>query len=294
MDKNKQFTVYQLDGRPPLKVAIPLGLQHVFAMFIGNLAPILVMAGLVDIATGMPIITPQQRMLMIQCCMLASGLATILQIYPIKIGKLQIGSGLPIVMGTSFAFVPTMSSIGVTYGIGAVIGAVIIASCMEIFIGLMIKPLKKIITPIVIGSVLLSIGLYLLPVGVTYLLGGAGAQNAYRVMQEMLASNQAVPENLAALASQFASWQNILLGSIVFLTIVILQRFAKGLLKVSAIVIAIAAGYVVAIILGQVDFGRVADAGIISAPIPFSIRPEFHLGPIISMAFMVVVSAIEK
>ena len=286
-------SIYELEGRPPLRVAVPQGLQHVFAMFIGNLAPILVMAGLVDAVTGMPIITPQQRMLMIQCCMLASGFATIIQLYPIKIGKIQIGSGLPIVMGTSFAFVPTMSSIGVTFGIGAVIGAVIVASSVEILIGLFIKPLKKIITPIVIGSVLLSIGLYLLPVGITYLAGGAAAQNAYMTTREMIAHNEIVPESLAALASQFASWQNILMGSVVFLIIVILQRFARGLLKVSAIIIAIAVGYILAIILGQVDFGRVADASIIAAPIPFSIRPEFHLGPIISMAFMVVVSGIE-
>jgi len=293
MDKDKRVSVYELEGRPALAAAIPLGLQHVFAMFIGNLAPILVMAGLVDAVTGAPIITPQQRMLMIQCCMLASGLATVLQLYPIKLGKVQIGSGLPIVMGTSFAFVPTMTNIGVTYGIAAVIGAVIVASFMEIIIGLMIKPLKKIITPIVIGSVLLSIGLYLLPVGITYFAGGAAAQNAHIQMQEMLASGEAVPESLAALASQFASWQNILMGSVVFLIIVVLQRFAKGLLKVSAIVIAIAIGYILAIILGQVDFRQVADASVAAVPVPFSIRPQFHIGPIISMAFMVVVSGIE-
>jgi len=262
-------------------------------MFIGNLAPILLMAGLMDAATGMPIVTPQQRMLMIQCCMLASGIATVLQLYPIKLGKVRIGSGLPIVMGTSFAFVPTMSSIGVTYGIAAVIGAVIVASFVEVIIGLMIKPLKKVITPIVIGSVLLSIGLYLLPVGVTYLVGGAAAQNAYAAMKEMMTNNEIVPDSLAALASQFASWQNILMGGTVFLIIVMLQRFAKGLLKVSAIIIAITVGYILAIILGQVDFNKVAEASLISAPIPFSIKPEFHLGPIISMSFMVVVSAVE-
>ena len=289
----QKVTVYELKGRPPLKAAIPLGLQHVFAMFIGNLAPILVMAGLVNTATGAPIITPEQRMLMIQCCMLASGLATIVQLYPIKLGRVQIGSGLPIVMGTSFAFVPTMSSIGVSFGIGAVIGAVIVASCMEIFIGLLIKPLKRIITPIVIGSVLISIGLYLLPVGVTYLAGGAGAQSAYITQQNLLAQGMAVPENVAALASRYASWQNLLMGSVVFLIIVVMQRFAKGLLKASAIVIAIAVGYILAIVLGQVDFSAVTAASPVAAPIPFSIRPEFHLGPIISMSFMVVVSSIE-
>jgi len=285
--------VYELKGRPPLAVAVPLGLQHVFAMFIGNMAPILVMAGLVDIATGSPIITPEQRALMIQCCMLASGFATIIQLYPIKLGSVQIGSGLPVVMGTSFAFVPTMSSIGVAYGIGAVIGAVIVASCLEIFIGLMIKQLRKIFTPLVIGSVLLSVGLYLLPVGVTYLAGGANVQSAYITQQSLIALGQVVPAETSALASQYASWQNLLMGGVVFFTIVFMQRFAKGVLKVSAIVIGIAAGYILAIILGQVDFSAVTEATLVSVPIPFSIRPEFHLGPIITMGFMVIVSSIE-
>jgi len=268
-------------------------MQHVFAMFIGNLAPILVMSGLINRATGMPIITPDQRMLMIQCCMFASGLATILQIYPIKIGGIQIGAGLPIVMGTSFGFVPTLSSIGIEYGINVILGSVIAASFIEIFMGLFIKHLKKFFAPIVIGSVLMSIGLYLLPVGVTYFAGGAGAENAYRAQQSLLAQGQEVPANIAAMASQFGSWQNLLIGGTVFLIIVIIQRAGKGILKASAIFIAIIVGYILAIALGQVNFTAVANANIVSVPIPFSIRPEFRLGPILAMGIMVIVSGIE-
>ena len=283
----QQASVYELEGRPPLKAAIPLGLQHVFAMFIGNLAPIMVIAGLASAATGEPIVTPEQRLLMLQCCMLASGLATLVQLYPIKIGGIQVGSGLPIVMGTSFAFVPTMSSIGVEFGINAILGAVMVGSLVEIIIGVFIKPLRRIISPIVIGSVLMSIGLSLLPVGVTYFAGGAGAQAHYLMAVDHPARNE-------FLAAQFASWQNLLMGTVVFLTIVILQRFAKGLLKVSAIIIAIAIGYILAIALGQVSFEAVGSAAALSAPIPFTIRPEFHAGPILMMAIMVVVSSLES
>jgi len=102
-----------------------------------------------------------------------------------------------------------------------------------------------------------------------------------------------VPANITALASQFASWQNLLMGGVVFLTVVVLQRFAKGILKVSAIFVAITVGYILAIILGQVNFSAVVNANIVAVPMPFSIRPEFHLGPILAMAIMVVVSGIE-
>jgi len=263
--------IYQLDGRPSLRAAIPIGLQHVFAMFIGNLAPILVLSNVASLATGNAIITTEQRMIMLQCCMFASGVATIIQIYPIKIGTIQIGARLPIVMGTSFGFMPTLTSIGAEYGINVILGSIIAASLVEVFMGVFIKYIKKFFSPIVIGSVLMSIGLYLLPVGVTYFGGGSGA------------------------GPQFGSWQNLLMGSVVFLVIVLLQRLAKGTLKASAILIGIIVGYILAIILGQVDFTPVANAKVFALPLPFreGLIPSFRLLPILSMAIMVVVSGIE-
>jgi NCS2 family nucleobase:cation symporter-2 len=281
--------IYQLDGRPPLSAAIPIGLQHVFAMFIGNLAPILVLSGVVSTITGNPIITPEQRMLMIRCCMFASGVSTIVQLYPIKVGSIQIGARLPIVMGTSFGFMPTLTSIGNDFGISVVLGSVIAASLVEVLMGVFIKYIKKFFSPIVIGSVLMSIGLYLLPVGVTYFAGGAGAQNAFA----RIARGEVVPPNVAAMADRFASWQNLLMGGVVFLVIVLIQRLGKGTLKASAILIGIIVGYILAIILGQVNFAAVGTAKVFALPVPFSIIPSFKLLPILSMAIMVVVSGIE-
>lgn len=128
--------IYQLEGRPSLSVAVPLGLQHVLAMFAGNLAPIFIVAGIAGVSM-------QERVLMIQCAMLISGLATFIQLYPIKIGKnLQIGANLPIVMGTAFAFVPTLSTIAASYGIQAVFGGILVGAFVEIIMGLLIKPAK--------------------------------------------------------------------------------------------------------------------------------------------------------
>ncbi|MDR1100431.1 MAG: hypothetical protein LBL28_08135 [Treponema sp.] len=290
---DRRAMIYQLEGRPPLGIAVPLGLQHVLAMFIGNLAPVLVLAGIVSSATGEAIVTPQQRMLMVQCCMFASGMTTLVQLYPLKLGTFQIGAGLPIVMGTAFAFVPTMRTLGAEFGINAVLGAIIVGSVVEILMGLFIRPLKKFFPPLVIGAVLITIGLHLLPVGVQYLAGGAGPEANAALAARLTAEGQEVPASVAALAAQYASWQNLLIGGLVFVTIILLQRFGRGMLKISAILIGIVVGYLAAIVLGQVNFQAVRDAGLVSVPIPFSIKPVFMLEPIIAMAAIYVVSGLE-
>jgi NCS2 family nucleobase:cation symporter-2 len=285
--------IYQLEGRPPLGLAVPLGLQHVLSMFIGNLAPVLVLAGIISTTTGEAIMTPQQRMLMVQCCMFASGMTTLIQLYPLKIGAFQIGAGLPIVMGTAFAFVPTMRTLGAEFGINVVLGSVIAASFVELIMGFFIKPLKKFFPPLVIGAVLITIGLHLLPVGVQYLAGGAGPEANASLAARLISEGKEVPASVAALSAQYASWQNLLIGGIVFITIIFLQRFGRGMFKISAILIGIIVGYIVAVILGQVNFAAVRDAGFISVPIPFSIKPGFHMEAIIAMAAIYVVSGLE-
>jgi NCS2 family nucleobase:cation symporter-2 len=290
---DRRALIYQLEGRPPLGIAFPLGLQHVLSMFIGNLAPVLVLVGIVGNATGEPIVTPQQRILMVQCCMFASGMTTLVQLYPLKLGPYQIGAGLPIVMGTAFAFVPTMRTLGAEYGINAVLGAVIVGSVVEIVMGIFIKPLKKFFPPLVIGAVLVTIGLHLLPVGVQYFAGGAGAEANAALVARLIAEGKEVPAGVAAMAAQYASWQNLVIGGIVFITIILLQRFARGMFKISAILVGIVVGYIVAIILGQVNFQAVGNAGIVSVPIPFSIRPVFRIEAIIAMAAIYVVSGLE-
>ncbi|MDR2864868.1 MAG: hypothetical protein LBV68_04575 [Spirochaetaceae bacterium] len=273
--------VYQLNGKPPLQVALPLGLQHVLSMFIGNLAPVLVLSGIVASGTGVAIATPEQRMIMIQCCMFASGMTTFLQLYPIKIGSYQIGAGMPIVMGTSFAFVPTMATIGAEFGLSVVLGAALAGAVVEVLMGFFIKPLRRFFPPLVIGAVLMTIGMHLLPVGVQYFAGGAAAE----------AAAKAGLNN--ALAASYASWQNLLIGGSVFLVIVLLQRFAKGMFKISSILLGILVGYILAIVLGQVNFQQISDAKAFALPIPFFIAPEFRVEAILSIAALYIVSGLE-
>ena len=292
-DRSGRELIYRLEGRPKLRFALPLGLQHVLTMFVGNLAPVLVLSGVVNTVSGDPIVTPTQKMVMVQCAMFVSGVATLLQLYPLRIKGFQMGSGLPIVMGTSFIFVPTMIVVGAKYGIGAIYGATLLGGVIEIVLGLFLKPLKRFFPPLVIGCVLMSIGLNLLPVGVQYFAGGSAAQSAAEKAHALLAAGETVPAEMAALAARYGSWQNLLIGFTVFLVIICLQRWGRGVLKASAILAGIIAGYLLAIFLGQIDFSALHEASFVSAPIPFFIRPEFHPGVIASMAMLFVICGLE-
>lgn len=259
--------IYQLDGRPPLQVALPLGLQHVLTMFVGNLAPVIIISGAL-VANGS--MSTAQQLLMIQCAMLVSGLATLLQLYPIKIGRIQIGARLPIVMGTSFIFVSALLTIGIDHGPNVMFGAIIAGALVQVFIGLLYQPLSKFFPPIVIGCVLMAIGLSLLPVGTDYLAGGKEAVEA----------------------GTYGSWQNILVGLTVMLVVVAFQRWGKGFSKTVAILIAVVVGYIISGFLGMVDFAAIVNADPIALPVP-SFMPEFQLGPILTIGALYVVCALE-
>lgn len=256
--------IYQLHGRPSLGVALPLGLQHVLAMFTGNLAPIFVVAGVISL--------PKPDMIvMIQGAMIISGITTLIQLYPI--GKRnwvlpRIGGELPIVMGTSFAFVPTSITVGQMYGISGILGGALLGSLVEFVMGIFIRPLKRFFPPLVVGSVLIAMGSKLLTVGVNYFAGGIGSKD-------------------------YGSPQNLLLGTLVLATVLFLQRFGKGMAKVSSLLIAIVVGYVAAIFMGMVDFSPVARAGWLSVPKPFHFGMSFHLDAILSFAAVYIVSGLE-
>ncbi|MFV0505075.1 MAG: uracil-xanthine permease family protein [Lachnospirales bacterium] len=253
--------LYQLNGRPKFLTAYPMGLQHVIAMFASNLAPIFIIAGIVGLEDA-------DRVLMIQCAMFASGITTLVQLYPIRIGKITIGGNLPIVMGTSFAFVATASAVGVM-GIEAglepraamalVLTGAFFGAIAELLLGSVYKYVKNIFTPLVVGSVLLTIGINLLTVGSNYFAGGAGA---YR-----LAEGETFAEHTLA----FGSPLNLFLGFLTFFCVIIFQRFGKGIMKAAAILFGMIIGFIVAIPLGAVNFSSVTNASLVSIPLPLQI-----------------------
>lgn len=255
MEKNT--SIYDINGKPPLKVAIPLGMQHVLSMFTGNIAPIIIIANVL----GLP---AEQKTFMIQCAMVVAGLVTLVQLYPIS----RVGAGVPLVMGTSFAFVPTAIAVGGAYGLPGILGASLVGSIAEITMGFFFKPLRKYFPPIVTGTVLIAIGFSLLPTGINYFAGGFGAPD-------------------------FGSPQNLLLGTIVLVTIILLQRFGKGILNIAAILVALVIGYIVAMMMGKVDFSGVATAGWFAFPMPLKYGIEFHLDAIIKFAAVYLIVGLE-
>lgn len=256
-----QKMVYQLNGRPKFSVAFPLGMQHVLAMFAGNLAPMLIIATVAHASAA-------DTVVMIQAGMLISGLTTFLQLYPIKIGKFQIGSGLPIVMGTSFAFVPTASAAAAVGGIPAVLGGSLIGSVVEGFIGLFYKYLKRFFTPVVIGCTLVAIGINLLAVGTDYFAGGSGAKD-------------------------YGSWQNLTIAFVTFIFVAVLQRFGKGIFKTTALLFGLVFGYLVALLFGKVDFSTIASASWFTVPMPLHFIPTFSPKTVIGFIAIYITVAME-
>lgn len=249
--------IYQLDGKPPLRVAIPLGLQHVLAMFTGNIAPIIIIANILDLPM-------EQKTFMIQCAMIISGVVTMIQLYPIG----RIGAKLPLVMGTSFAFVPTAIAVGKSYGLSGILGASFIGAFAEILMGLFIRPLRRFFPPLVTGVVLIAIGLSLMPTGIKYFAGGVGAKD-------------------------FGSVQNLILGSSVLLIIILLQRFTKGLLSLSSVLIALVIGYIMAMFMGKISFEGVVNATWLSFPMPLKYGMTFHWDAIFKFAAVYLVVGLE-
>lgn len=257
MDKEKNSLIYQLDGTPPLGTSIPLGLQHVLAMFVGNVAPIIIISG----ALKLPV---EQKAFLIQCAMFVAGIVSLIQAFPLG----PIGAKLPIIMGTSFGFLAVCLSIAGKYGLPGVLGAALVGGIFQIFLGFFLKHIRKFFPPIVTGIVLLAIGLSLIKTGMTYFAGGAGAKD-------------------------FGSMQNLLLGTIVLVTIVLVQYFTKGILSKSSILIGLVVGYIAALMMGKISFASVATASWFAIPRPLQFGFEFHLDAILSICVIYMVSTVE-
>ncbi|MCK5762233.1 MAG: purine permease, partial [Candidatus Izimaplasma sp.] len=214
--ENDTQLAFDLDGKPSLQVAVPLGLQHILAMFAGNLAPILILSGVLGLPTD-------QQIYLVQMAMFASGVATFIQLYPL--GK--IGARLPIVMGTSFSFLGVAIVVGFKYGIPGVLGAALVGSVVEIALGFLMPYIRKYFPPIVTGIVVLGIGFSLLHVGVEYFAGGK-IDNVLQV-----------------------ETKNLILGTITLMIMLGFNIFGKGMWKSSSIIIGLILGFIIAIPMGM-------------------------------------------
>ena len=236
--------IYKLNGQVPLGKAIPFGIQHILAMFVSNLTPII----LIGTASGLD---QAKTALLLQNAMFIAGIATLIQLYPVW----RIGSGLPIVMGVSFTFVTILTYVGGTYGYGAVVGAVLIGGIMEGTLGLLAKYWRKIITPVVAAAVVTTIGYSLLTVGIRSFGGGY--------------------------TEDFGSPKNLILGTVTLVACLLFNIFAKSFWKQLSVLFGLVVGYILASVMGMVDFSGILEGGFIALP------------SIVSVAIIFLVSAAE-
>ena len=250
-------SIYELDGRVPLAKAVPFGLQHVLAMFVANITPIMILAGVVGLDKSI-------SAALIQNCMIIAGIGTLVQLYPIW----RIGSRLPIVMGISFTFLSLAIGIATTKGMGTLMGAVIVGGVVEGCLGLFPNKWTKLIPHIVAATVVTAIGFSLLPIGANSFAGGQGA-------------------------ADFGSWQNWVVGTVTLLTCLIAQMISHQMVRSLSVLIGLIVGYLLALCMGMVDFSGLSDVSIVSLPTLLPFTPEFHLDTILAIVCVYLVSATE-
>ena len=250
-------SIYELDGRVPVLKAIPFGLQHVLAMFVANITPIIILANVVGIGT-------ETSSALIQNCMIIAGIGTLVQLYPIW----RIGSRLPIVMGISFTFLSLAIAIATSQGMGTLMGAVIVGGLVEGCLGLFPNQWTKLIPHVVAATVVTAIGFSLLPIGANSFAGGQGA-------------------------ADFGSATNWIIGSVTLLACLVTQVFARGFLRSLSVLVGLAVGYALSICMGAVDFSALNKVDVVALPSFMPFTPEFRLDAILAIVCVYLVSATE-
>ena len=260
------------DYMPPMIQAVPLGIQHILAMFISNVTPAIIVCGAAGFGFNSNSPDFPNMIYMIQMSMFFAGIATLIQ----TIGFGPVGARLPIVQGTSFAFVPIMVPLVAGKGVDAIailMGGVIIGGLFHTILGFFIGRIRFALPPLVTGLIVMMIGLALIKVGIQYAAGGVKAKM------------DGLPE--------YGSLLNWSVASVVIIVTLLLKFFTRGMLSVAAVLIGIIAGYIVAYFNGMVDFGNISKAASLALPNPFHFGVEFTAAAIIGFCAMSFVSAVE-
>ena len=249
---------------PPMGQAAPLGLQHVLAMFASNVTPSVIVAGAAGLQFG-----GAEQVYLIQMAMLFAGIATLFQ----TIGFGPIGARLPIMQGTSFAFVGVLAGIAATQGLGVALTSCIIGGLIHFALGSVIANIRYLFPPLVTGLVILAIGLYLVPVGIKYAAGGAA--------------------DFQMAAESFGSLMHWTVALTVIVVALVFKFMTKGMLSNAAILLGLIAGYLVAFMFGMVNFSSVGKASWITGLQTLPYGFEFNLGAVIGVTLVSIVSAVE-
>lgn len=260
--KKGRASVFELNGVPSLGQALPLAMQHVVAMIVGCVTPSIIVAGVAGVS-------PSDRVILIQAALFCSAISTLLQLFPfIRFGNMQLGSALPVILGISFAYVPSMQAIAGTYDIATILGAQVVGGVVAIIVGFCIRKIRVLFPPLVTGTVVFTIGLSLYPTAVNYMAGGTSSEN-------------------------YGSWQNWLVAFFTLAVVTGLNHFAKGFLKLASILVGIVAGYILAVPFGLVDLSGVQSAGIFQLPQPLHFSISFEPSACVAIGLLFAINSIQ-
>ncbi len=254
--------LFKIDGRPGVSQALPLALQHVVAMVVGCVTPAIIVAGVAGLSE-------RDSIILIQAALVMSAITTFIQLYPvIRFGSFKLGSGLPVIMGISFAYVPTMQAIAEEFDVATILGAQIIGGAVAALVGIFIKQIRKFFPPLVTGTVVFAIGLSLYPTAINYMAGGTGSES-------------------------YGSWQNWLVAVITLIIVTALNHYGKGIWKLASILIGIICGYIIALLFGMVDFSSILAADWFQLPRPVHFGIKFEPSACVALGVLFAINAIQ-
>lgn len=262
--KKEHDLVFDLNGgMPRMAQALPLAFQHIVAMVVGCVTPAIIIAGVAGL-------NPADKVIIVQAALVISALATLLQVFPIRVKGigLQIGAGLPLIVGVGFAYVTSMSTIVEGYGIATIFGAEIVGGLVAVLVGLSYNKIKVLFPPLVIGIVILCIGLSLYPIAIRYMAGGQSSPS-------------------------YGSWQNWFVAIVTLIIVVICNNFGKGIVKLASILIGIIAGYIIAFPFHMVDFSSIGQAGIVQLPKLMHFGIEFEFSSCVAIGLLFAINSLQ-
>lgn len=263
--------LFQFNGIPPLGMSVSLALQHLVAMIVGCVTPAIIIAN----ALGLP---QSERVLLIQVSLVMSAVTTLIELFPIG-GKL--GSGLPVMFGISFAYLPSMQAIvGGGGDIATIAGAMVVGGIVAAVVGVFVKKIRRFFPPIITGTVVFTIGLSLYPTAINYMAGGAGNTYEVVVLRKGLTS-----------ALVHGSWQNWAVAAFTLIVVMVMSNKGKGICKLAAILLGMIAGYIVAAVFGMVDLSEVRDAAWFSLPRFMHFGIKFEFSACIALALLFAINA---
>jgi xanthine/uracil permease len=264
--------LFKWKGNPPAGASISLAMQHLVAMIVGCVTPAIIIANVIGLSSD-------DRIILIQACLVMSAVSTFIQLFPIG-GK--IGSALPVILGTSFAYLPSMQAIAEeTGGIAAITGAMVVGGVVAVVFGIFSEKIRKFFPAIITGTVVFTIGLSLYPTAINYMAGGT-SNTADLIAKKGL--------NTALI---YGSWQNWTIAIATLVAVMLFNNYGKGVFKLASILLGMIVGYIIAAVCGMVDFSSVGTAAWFSVPQPLHFGITFEPSACIALGILFAINSVQ-